>query len=314
MNFWDLFSASIHSRGDLSKNAKFHYLVSQLEDEAPRLLSGFDYTAEQYDEAVDLLKTTYGSKRLLIEARLNAIFDLEAPLPNSKSLSKFRSNYECHLRSLSSLGANIKESGYIYAELILRKLPSITRDNINRTFKEDTWTLKDLRKAIAVEINHIRSLEDSNNQGTNVNNYIPTAPFQVAAKQFNEVICRFCSDKHQSLHCKIYDTVGSRLNRVKELRLCFNCLRGNYNVLKCTNRDSCKKCNQKHHTSICKANSNSNSAKSSSKFSKQKKTASDDNSSSMTVLNANNISVKQRSVILPTAVLNVGGFNDSMVA
>ena len=189
VKFWDLYKASIHDRSDLSKAAKFHYLISQLDGEAATLLSGFDQSADQYDEALDLLKTTYGKHRLLVQARLNAIFDLPPPIATTKSLGDFRSQYESHLRSLKSLGANIEDSGYVFAELLLRKLPNSTRDNINRATKGSSWTLVDLRAAISTEIEHLRSVEDIQQiQGSNVRNIdnldLQTASFQVSSETF----------------------------------------------------------------------------------------------------------------------------------
>ena len=98
--FWDLFRTSIHDRAELGAAAKFHYLVSQLESDAAMLLADFYHTETGYSEAVALLHSTYGKPKLSVQARLNAIFDLEPPLPTPQSLSRFRSQYEGHLLSL----------------------------------------------------------------------------------------------------------------------------------------------------------------------------------------------------------------------
>ena len=75
-------------------------------------------------EAVDLLKTTYGNTKRLIEAHLHAILDAKPPNATASDLRKFRSLYEGHLRGLRSLGADIDSAGYVYATILLRKLPS----------------------------------------------------------------------------------------------------------------------------------------------------------------------------------------------
>lgn len=157
VEFWNMYKTNIHDRSDISKRAKFQYLVSQLEGDALDLISGLDQTEGKYDEAINLLFTTYGEKKLLIQARLNALFDLEAPTPTSEGLSNFVSAYEGHLEALSSLGANIQEAGYVYAQLLLRKLPS--KDHINREHKMDFWDLPGLRTAISKEITQLHALE-----------------------------------------------------------------------------------------------------------------------------------------------------------
>ena len=109
--FWDLFKTSIHDRADISTIVKFQYLMTQVEGEAEQLLSGFDNTEAQYQEAIELLTETYGKKKNLIRARLSSLFDLPQPEATSKSLSDFRSLYEGHIRALSSLGCDVTNSG-----------------------------------------------------------------------------------------------------------------------------------------------------------------------------------------------------------
>ena len=86
--FWDMYKTSIHERTDIAIPAKFHYLVSQMEGEAARLLAGFDNLAAEYNEAIDLLQKTNGKEKLIIQASLNALFDMASPEPTSISLSK----------------------------------------------------------------------------------------------------------------------------------------------------------------------------------------------------------------------------------
>ncbi|KAA0200953.1 hypothetical protein HAZT_HAZT003521 [Hyalella azteca] len=164
-NFWDLFKTSIHERTDIAAPAKFHYLTSQLSGAAANLLAGFDNTEASYHEAVSLLESTYGKKRILIQARLDAILDLPSPTPTVADISEFRSQYEGHLRSLKSLGCNIVEAGYVFAEILMRKLPRETRDHLNRAHKSSTtWELEDLRAAITTELEHLTAYEGQQQQ------------------------------------------------------------------------------------------------------------------------------------------------------
>lgn len=79
--FGVLFKASIHDRKDLMETVKFYYLGRQLVGDAVLLSANFDHTKESYAKAVDLLQSTYGRKKNIIEARLNAPFDLKPPKP-----------------------------------------------------------------------------------------------------------------------------------------------------------------------------------------------------------------------------------------
>ena len=84
-------------------------------------LQGYPKTDASYNEAVDLLKKTYGRKNSLIQAKLHALFDLEIPSETSISMLNFRAKFEGHSRALHSMGANITDSLYVICELILRK-------------------------------------------------------------------------------------------------------------------------------------------------------------------------------------------------
>ena len=65
-----------------------------------------------------------------------------------------------HIRSIKLLGADTESAGFVFAAIILRKLPAKLRDNINRAEKVDSFDLTTLRSAIEKEIQHLRSSED----------------------------------------------------------------------------------------------------------------------------------------------------------
>ena len=304
--FWDLFKSSIHDRTDISAPAKFHYLISQLRGDAKNLLTGFEHSEGEYHEAVDLLKDTYGKPKLLVQARLHAILDLQAPEPTSTGLSKFRSSFEGHLRALKSFGCDIDASGYVYATILMRKLPKRVFDNINRANASDHWALDDLRKAIDLEVNLLRATEDSSIDKSNLSQNeltyssasLPvssgkTKDFSKRHENTRSAKCQFCfSDQHFSNQCDKYETFEKRQNRVKELRICFNCLGKNHTVSICKSQNTCRICSAKHHTSICNKKEKSVENNSDSKS----------NETSLAVTSID----KYSGNILPTAQISIG--------
>ena len=209
-------------------------------------------------EAVQLLQKTYGKRKLIIQSRLHALFDLESPKPNSAELGRFRSQYEAHIRGLKSLGADIQESGYIYATVILRKLPRKIADNINRASKTDTWSLDELRSAIEVEIDHLRASEVSGNDSTSYLKGESISTMSVLTNNKSRYssdkpvrACLFCNGDHLFSFCNKYPSIETRRDRVTELKLCYNCLRDNHSVRYCKSTTSCKNCHRRHHTIIC---------------------------------------------------------------
>ena len=262
--FWDIFKTSIHNRRDLSNAAKFYYLRNQLEGEASMLLKDFDHTDGSYAEAIELITKTYGRPKLLIQARLYALFDLVPPEANSTELGRFLSQYEAHLRGLKTLGANIREAGYIFAALLLRKLPPTVRNNIGRASQSDSWTLDELRTAIERELDLLRAAEESQDgyahqppggERIGGSQYSSIVSINTNAKQLDmsgtELSCPFCTGKHTGLKCNNFSDCTSRKNRAFELGLCYNCLKPNHSVSSCRNNSNCRKCGRRHHTAIC---------------------------------------------------------------
>ena len=66
--FWESFISAIHSNNEIDKISKYTYLRSLLEDEAGSTISGLPLTSDNYDEAINLLRTRYGNKQVLISA------------------------------------------------------------------------------------------------------------------------------------------------------------------------------------------------------------------------------------------------------
>ena len=108
-SFWDIFSASVHKRTDLEGIEKFMYLKSLLEGGALKLVEGFNLEAHYYDEAVKLIQDTYGSKTEIKMSFVRKLLQLECSDASPESLQEFRSNFECQIRSLSTLRLTLEE-------------------------------------------------------------------------------------------------------------------------------------------------------------------------------------------------------------
>ena len=63
-------------------------------------MAGFSHINAEYEEAVALLKATFGKPKKQIESRLHAVFYLKTPSSTATELGHFRAIYEGHLRGL----------------------------------------------------------------------------------------------------------------------------------------------------------------------------------------------------------------------
>lgn len=51
---------------------------------------------------------------------------------------------------------------------------------------------------------------------------------------------------------------SDRYNKIKQCKLCINCLAAEHKVQECTSSYTCRKCKQKHHSLLHRDNSNTN--------------------------------------------------------
>ena len=66
----------------------------------------------------------------------------------------------------------------------------------------------------------------------------------------NKLSCVFCKGNHTALNCEVHKDVSSRVEIIKQQWLCHNCL-AHHRVAQCYSKNCCRRCGNKHHTSIC---------------------------------------------------------------
>ena len=70
----------------------------------------------------------------------------------------------------------------------------------------------------------------------------------------NNQMCIFCQGSHTPVNCDNVKNLQQRLEITKCDRLC--CL-GSHKVSQCRSKGRCRRCNRKHHTSLCAGTENS---------------------------------------------------------
>ena len=63
--------------------------------------------------------------------------------------------------------------------------------------------------------------------------------------------CPLCNGNHKVHDCHKYKSTANKLDRVKRLNLCFNCLSSKHQVNVCPSRFVCRNCHSRHHTVLC---------------------------------------------------------------
>lgn len=124
--FWQIFDATINQREELTEIEKLTYLVSLLNGEAARNISGFAITGENYKDVVDFLKDTYENKNQLIELHLKKLMNLKPvkEIERLKDLKNLVMELNTQLRNLKNLGVNPKDNNDILHATIKDLFPS----------------------------------------------------------------------------------------------------------------------------------------------------------------------------------------------
>jgi len=63
--------------------------------------------------------------------------------------------------------------------------------------------------------------------------------------------CVFCGQSHASTTCQSVPTADGRKRILRSSGRCYNCLRKNHLSKNCRSTSKCRRCNGRHHTSIC---------------------------------------------------------------
>ena len=76
--FWDSFESAVHNNPNPNSIDKFNYLHSLLEWTAAEAVSGLTLTADNYEEAISILKKRFGNKQQIVNKHMDILPNLEA--------------------------------------------------------------------------------------------------------------------------------------------------------------------------------------------------------------------------------------------
>ena len=131
--FWDSFESAIDHNVSLSEVDKFNYLRYLLTGKVAEAVAGLSLTADNYKEAVAVLKRRYGNAQVIIGKHLEILLNLEAVSDGKVgALRKLYNDVEIQVRSLRSLGVESASYGTLLSSVVMTKVPLEVRLIINR--------------------------------------------------------------------------------------------------------------------------------------------------------------------------------------
>uniref|UniRef100_A0A914KSR6 Integrase n=2 Tax=Meloidogyne incognita TaxID=6306 RepID=A0A914KSR6_MELIC len=283
--FWQLFSANIDSR-PMDNIRKMSYLLAFLQGSAKELVAGFVLSNENYDRALDLLKSRYGNSRAITEALEAELMNLHPPNESSHSLRVFVDSVERICRQLEAYGT-MDKSPFV-STVIKTKLPhSIISKLVENERKSLVrWDCSRLRQElcdlveISEEVRRCIQVKGRPQGGPIVppihqrNDHRPSPrpneqfrsfgaqsrPIQ--GKQLPPRGKRFCSLCNGGVHfpseCPRYATPQARFQRLKEQNRCVRCLGEGHYARECPSSKICAQCQGNHHLLVCTRNLSNN--------------------------------------------------------
>ena len=257
-SFWQSFESSIDKNESLSPVDKFNYLVNILEGEAFRVIQGLEIVQENYDDAKKILQERFGHKQKIIQVHMDSLLNLQySPNETVAHLRQIFDNINVHIRGLESLGVQQDNYGSLLIMIIMKRMPKDVALQVSRETKSDIWSMKDILEIIRKEIEARETCEFVGEKEKKAVMHRPKAnpgtvsSFHAKEKSNMNNRCFFCEGEHFCYQCEKVTDPNTRKEILVKQKRCFVCLKRGHISNSCKSNRRCRKCNNRHHQSIC---------------------------------------------------------------
>ncbi|XP_043466955.1 uncharacterized protein LOC122501502 [Leptopilina heterotoma] len=254
LGFRDTFSSLIHDNNQISNIQKFHYLRAAVEGDAEQIIKSLEFSAANYLVAWEALRTRFDNTNLLVQNHLKSIFNIEPIQKESASqLRQVVDTLNKHLRALTALRLPTQHWDALLIYMISTKLDKITaRAWEKEKTDNEIITLENLKRFLKGRADMLETLEINNLQiDKNTKIKPPQSSSQTKVKSFltKKLNCLICDEDHHLQNCSKFLSLSpqQRVEKIKPLKICLNCLRPNHFIKDCKSQ-GCKKCQMKHNT------------------------------------------------------------------
>jgi hypothetical protein len=258
--FRDLFISAVHNKTSLTNGQKFQYLKSSLYGDAERLINSFALTNNNYKEAWGLLNDRYDKQRELINTHIGRLINQpKISNPTKKAILNLIDHTNECIRTLAVLEQKVEGfSDKILVYIIQGKLDEETKRWWEREIGKDE--IPTLNKLLEFLEKQARTTNIKNEESYGKQQIFSNPSFQKTNKPIQSsgtqvfTFPRKCSicylDNHNISQCNAFNlkSVSERTQIVKDKKLCWNCLGLGHYTSQCRSKNTCRKCNQTHHT------------------------------------------------------------------
>ena len=248
VTFLEQFEAAVHKNNELSRIEKFTYLKSLLEEKPLMSIKGLPLTSENYEVALDILKSRYGNKQVIISKHMDHLIKLPniSHSSNTKELRNLYDKIEINIKSLNSLGIDSDNYGPLLVPIILSRVPDDIQLIISRNCNKrgEVWNIKHILDILKQEV---MARENCCFSGQNKDKAVSAQTLNIKE---TPVSCIFCNKGHKSQNCKFISEHSHRMQYMYENRFCYICLKKNHLAKNCRSRIQCSICHKRHNDAI----------------------------------------------------------------
>ncbi|XP_053698991.1 uncharacterized protein LOC128745961 [Sabethes cyaneus] len=258
---WPKFKAmfkDLVDRGPDPPAVKLYHLDKSLIGSAAGLIDAKTINEGNYAHAWQLLEERYENKRHSIDNHISGLLNLKRmSKENHSELRNLVDECTRHVESLKYLEQEFTGvSEQILVHLLAKALDKETRRRWETTIVHGELpqyadTLKFLKDQCFVLERCESTTKPQQTQSKTVTTAKPNSQksFAITSSEY-EVKCDFCSKPHANFTCSEFRSLSipQRLAKVREKRVCFNCLRKGHQGKNCPSDKTCFKCKRRHHS------------------------------------------------------------------
>lgn len=263
LEFHDTYKSLIHDNTTIPKIHKFHYLRNSLKDNAALIIKSLEFSSDNYDVAWDLLCNRYHNDRILINNHIQELFNIQPVVEeSSKALRNTIDSVNKNLRALKTLKLPTEHWDMIIIHMVTSKLDSSTIRDWEKERNNITHlpTLHDFNKFLKNRADILETVEESSThkkqqqtqrRHSDITHNRPKTFLVSQTQKQARFKCPVCKGHHTIYQCTKFKSmpIETRIEQVKQLNLCTNCLRSGHDEQRCR-LSSCRLCTQRHNTML----------------------------------------------------------------
>ncbi|UYV65772.1 hypothetical protein LAZ67_3005410 [Cordylochernes scorpioides] len=279
LGWWSQFEA-IHENPSLSEVDKFHYLIQAMKvgTRAERLVKSYPLTEANYPKVIEALKDRFGDKVILTEVYVRQLLKLVINKVRKQniSLESLYDQVESHIRSLDSLGVDVRQNSSFLYPLVESSLPEELirvwqRSDMAGYAKDEkelipsvdqrlTSLLAFVRREVKGEqrIAYLKDRFGDSSRKRDTGHYVTGSHMAKIRENAVKRVpwCIVCQGNHWIQSCPRWRSmsVPARVEALRKAHACFKCLRVGHIGKTCRRAIRCAHCQGCHNGFLHRTN------------------------------------------------------------